>query len=158
MKREAGAIERVVFVEDYDLDVARRLVGGCDVWINLPRKPLEASGTSGMKATFNGVLQLSVLDGWWAEAFDGTNGWAMGGQASDDPETQDAEDARELYELVEREVIPLFYDRGEDGIPHGWLARVKASLRSIGPRFCAARMMDDYTRVAYRVPAERAHG
>jgi len=154
--RRAGL--RVTYLEDYGLALAHRLISGCDLWLNLPRPPLEASGTSGMKSALNGGLNLSVPDGWWAEAFDGTNGWAVGGQASDDPETQDTEDARDLYELVEREVIPLFYDRGEDGIPRGWLARVKASLRSIGSRFCAARMMDDYTRIAYRVPAERAHG
>jgi starch phosphorylase len=153
--RRAGL--RVTYLEDYGLALAHRLVSGCDLWLNLPRPPLEASGTSGMKSALNGGLNLSVPDGWWAEAFDGTNGWAFGGATSDDHQRQDAEDARDLYDLVEREVIPLFYDRGEDGIPHGWLARVKASLRSIGPRFCAARMMDDYTRIAYRVPAERAH-
>ena len=153
--RRAGL--RVTYLEDYGLALARRLVSGCDLWLNLPRPPLEASGTSGMKSALNGGLNLSVPDGWWAEAYDGTNGWALGGEVSSDPDAQDDEDARDLYDLVDGEVIPLFYDRGDDGIPHRWLSRVKASLRSVGPRFSAARMMDDYARVAYRVPADRAH-
>jgi starch phosphorylase len=145
-----GAGLRVTYLEDYDIGLARRLVTGCDLWLNLPRPPLEASGTSGMKSALNGGLNLSVPDGWWAEAYDGSNGWVVGGEVSPDPEVQDAADAKALFDVVEREVVPLFYDRDEDGIPHGWLARVKASLRSIGPRFSAARMMDDYVRVAYR--------
>jgi glycogen phosphorylase len=153
--RSAGL--RVTYLEDYGLALARRLVSGCDLWLNLPRPPLEASGTSGMKSALNGGLNLSVPDGWWAEAYDGINGWAIGGEVSPQPEAQDAEDAQELYDVVEGEVIPLFYERGPDGIPRGWLSRIRASIRSVGPRFCAARMMDDYTRVAYRVPAERAH-
>src|SRR5207248_2859395 len=131
---------RVTFLEDYDLALAARLVAGCDLWANLPRPPLEASGTSGMKAALNGVLNFSVLDGWWAEAFDGVNGWAISGDVAETPEEQDARDAEAMYSLIEQEVLPLFYDRGEDGIPHGWLARVKASLASIGPRFCATRI------------------
>ena len=141
--------ERVVFLEDYDLSVAPHLVAGCDVWINLPRRPMEASGTSGMKASFNGVLQLSVLDGWWAEAFDGSNGWGIPGEEDPDPAVMDARDADDFYGLLEREVIPGFYDRGEDGIPHGWCERVKASLVTNAPRFSAARMIDDYAAKIY---------
>ena len=144
-----GAGLRVTYLEDYDIGLARRLVSGCDLWLNLPRPPLEASGTSGMKAALNGGLNLSVPDGWWAEAYEGSNGWVVGGEDSDDPETQDAQDAQALFDLVEGEVVPLFYDRDATGLPHGWLAKIKASLRSVGPRFSASRMMDDYARVAY---------
>jgi starch phosphorylase len=142
---------RVTYLEDYDLALAARLVAGCDLWVNLPRPPLEASGTSGMKAALNGALNLSVLDGWWWEAFDGVNGWAISGDVADTPEQQDARDAESLYTLMEQEVLPLFYDRDERGIPTGWLARVKASLASIGPRFCATRMLEEYAEHAYSV-------
>ena len=127
---------RVTFLEDYDLALAARLVAGCDLWANLPRPPLEASGTSGMKAALNGVLNFSVLDGWWAEAFDGVNGWAISGDVAETPEEQDARDAEAMYSLIEQEVLPLFYDRGEDGIP----------------RFCATRMVQEYAERAYEVP------
>jgi starch phosphorylase len=141
---------RVTFLEDYDLALAARLVAGCDLWVNLPRPPLEASGTSGMKAALNGGLNLSVLDGWWAEAFDGTNGWAIAGEVAATAEEQDERDADSLYTLMEREVLPLFNERDERGIPPGWVARIRASLTSIGPRFCATRMMDEYAANAYR--------
>jgi glycogen phosphorylase len=150
-----GAGLRVTYLEDYDLALARRLVHGCDLWLNLPRPPLEASGTSGMKSALNGGLNLSVPDGWWAEGYDGTNGWVIGGDVSPDPEAQDTADAQALFDLVEREVVPLFYDRDEAGVPHRWLARIKASLRSVGPRFSAARMMDEYARMAYRAAQSR---
>jgi len=140
---------RIVFVEDYDLDVARELVAGCDVWVNLPRRPMEASGTSGMKSTFNGGLQLSVLDGWWAEAYDGQNGWGIAGDESEDHAAADAHDAECFYDLLEREVIPLFYDRDENGVPHGWCERIKAALVSCAPRFTATRMVDDYAARMY---------
>jgi starch phosphorylase len=140
---------RVTFLEDYDLALAARLVAGCDLWVNLPRPPLEASGTSGMKSALNGGLNLSVLDGWWAEAFDGTNGWAISGEVKPTPEEQDARDADSMYSLMEQEVLPLFSQRNEHGIPHGWVERIKASLVSIGPRFCATRMVEDYLRQAY---------
>jgi starch phosphorylase len=143
--------ERVVFLEDYDLSVAPHLVSGCDVWINLPRRPMEASGTSGMKACFNGVLQLSVLDGWWAEAYDGENGWAIPGEEDSDPAVMDARDADDFYSLLEQEVIPQFYERDDDGVPHRWCERVKASLVTNAPRFCAARMIDDYAERVYPV-------
>ena len=150
LKREDGQIaERVVFVEDYDLDVARHLVSGCDVWVNLPRKPMEASGTSGMKASFNGVLQLSVLDGWWAEAFDGANGWGIPGDEDPDPAAADLSDATTFYDLLEHEVVPLFYERDAKGVPVRWCERVKASLATCGPAFSATRMVDDYVARMY---------
>jgi len=143
--------ERVAFLEDYDMGMAAQLVSGCDVWINVPRPPLEASGTSGMKASLNGALNLSVLDGWWSEAYDGTNGWAIEGDGSLDPEEQDARDGRALYDILESEVAPSFYERDRSGIPAEWVRRVKASLRTIGPRFCAIRMMREYLETTYRI-------
>jgi len=141
--------ERVVFLHEYDLGMTARLVRGCDFWLNRPRLPLEASGTSGMKAVINGGLQLSVLEGWWAEAYDGTNGWALPGDADPDPSGQDARDATALYDLFERAVEPAFYDRGANGIPRAWLARVRASMRTLAPGFCTRRMLDDYTERIY---------
>ncbi len=149
LKRDLRFASRMAFLEDYDLGKAAMLVAGCDVWLNLPRPPLEASGTSGMKAAFNGTLNLSVLDGWWAEAFDGTNGWAIDGTPDSDDGAKDTRDSAMLYDLLQREVVPLFYDRGPDGIPHGWVARMKASLRTLGPRFCAARMLSEYCGQIY---------
>jgi starch phosphorylase len=140
---------RVAFFEDYDMGIASLMVSGCDVWCNLPRPPLEASGTSGMKAAFNGTLNLSVLDGWWDEAYDGSNGWAIRAIEAD-AATQDAHDANAFYDLLEKELIPLFYERDQRGIPRGWVARMKASLKTIGPRFCATRMLDEYVRNIYR--------
>ena len=140
---------RVAFIEDYDIGIGSLLTSGCDVWVNLPRPPLEASGTSGIKAAVNGTLNLSVLDGWWAEAWDGTNGWGIA--AAEDPNhaVVDARDATAFYELLEKEVVPLFYERDARGVPRGWVARMKASLRTIGPRFCATRMLDEYVRNIY---------
>ena len=155
LKRESQAIaNRMIVLEDYDLAVARELVAGCDVWVNLPRRPMEASGTSGMKATFNGALQLSVLDGWWAEGYDGSNGWAIDGHELEDPGAADARDASELYDLLEHQVVPLFYDRGEDGVPHGWCRMMKAALVSCAPRFTSARMLDEYVERIYRPGSE----
>ncbi len=111
-ERSHGVAERIVFLEDYDLSIATHLVSGCDVWVNLPRRPMEASGTSGMKATFNGVLQLSVLDGWWAEGFDGSNGWGIPGDEDPDHGLMDERDATAFYDLLEQQVMPLFYERG----------------------------------------------
>jgi starch phosphorylase len=144
---------RVAFVDDYDLHVAHFLVQGCDVWLNNPRKPLEASGTSGMKAAINGVPHLSIGDGWWAEGFTGTNGWVIDGQASgDDPETVDAADANALYRLLEEEVVPAFYERDRSGMPRRWLRIVREAIRSVTPRFCARRMVKEYVHRMY-VPA-----
>ena len=149
LKSEPSVGGRVAFLEDYDLALAAELVAGCDVWVNLPRPPLEASGTSGMKAALNGCINLSVLDGWWAEAFDGMNGWAIGGEVSDDEAAQDRQDAAALFELLETEVIPLFYDRGPDGVPHAWVEMVKRSLITVGSRFTARRMLGDYVAHIY---------
>ena len=141
--------ERVVYLHDYDLGMAARLVRGCDLWLNLPRPPLEASGTSGMKAVINGSLHLSVLDGWWAEAYDGTNGWALPGEVHPDPAAQDARDAATMYDLFEQEIAPAFYDRDSDGLPRSWLARIRASMRTLAPAFCTGRMLDDYLERVY---------
>ncbi len=135
---------RTVYLDDYDLSIARRLVAGCDVWINLPRPPLEASGTSGMKSTLNGGLQASVLDGWWAEAYDGDNGWAVPTLDGGSAEEQDAHDGRAFFDLLEYEIVPLFYERDADGLPRAWLRRIKQSLKTNGPRFNATRMLDEY--------------
>ena len=143
------AAERVVYLHEYDLAIAKLLVRGCDLWLNLPRPPLEASGTSGMKAVINGGLNLSVLDGWWAEAYDGTNGWALPGDVQPDHWTQDARDAGTLYRLLEQEVAPTFYDRDAEGLPRAWLARVRASLRTLAPAFSAGRMLQDYVERIY---------
>jgi len=155
LSQAVGITSRVAFLENYDLSVAAPIVGGADVWLNVPRPPLEASGTSGMKSAANGGLNLSVLDGWWWEGYeadgDGANGWEIDGGApeGEDEAAQDARHAHALYDLLEQQVIPLFYDRGKDGIPHGWLAMVKRSLRTNGPRFSAARMVEDYASSIY---------
>jgi glycogen phosphorylase len=149
LKRVPEVGNKVVFLEDYDLSSATTVVAGCDVWLNLPRPPLEASGTSGMKAALNGCLNLSVLDGWWMEAYDGTNGWAIDGGVDPDESAKDERDAQALYDLVDTDVKPLFYARDERDVPIGWLEKVRASLRTLGPRFCAARMLDDYVTQIY---------
>ncbi len=149
MRSDPRIAGRVSFLEDYHLGLAHLLVTGCDVWLNLPTPPLEASGTSGMKAALNGGLNLSVLDGWWAEAYDGSNGWAIEGDVDPDVGAKNARDAAALYDLLENQIMPLFYDRDADGIPLGWIARIKASLRTIGPRFNASRMVNDYIRGVY---------
>jgi glycogen phosphorylase len=141
--------ERVVFLDDYDLDSAAWLVRGCDVWLNVPRPPLEASGTSGMKSAFNGGLQLSVLDGWWAEGYDGHNGWAITGEVDSDHEAQDERDANALHHLLADEVLPCFYERDEAGLPRRWTELIRASLRTLGPQFCASRMLADYLARPY---------
>jgi starch phosphorylase len=146
---------RVVYLDDYDLSSAARMVRGCDVWLNLPRPPLEASGTSGMKSAVNGGLQLSVLDGWWAEAYDGENGWALPGEEDPDHGAQDHRDATELHRLLDEEVAREFYERDESGIPRAWLARVRASLKTNGPQFSASRMVRDYVEQMYSVAARR---
>ncbi|HEY4096926.1 MAG TPA: glycogen/starch/alpha-glucan phosphorylase, partial [Baekduia sp.] len=139
-----GTQSRVVFLADYDLASGASLVQGCDVWVNLPRPPLEASGTSGMKSVLNGGLQLSVLDGWWAEAYDGTNGWALPGDVDADHQAQDSRDAAMLYNLLEQEIVPEFYAAGD-----AWTARMRASLRTLSPEFSATRMVRDYADRMY---------
>jgi starch phosphorylase len=141
---------RVAFVDDYDLHVAHFLAQGCDVWLNNPRKPLEASGTSGMKAAMNGVPHLSIGDGWWAEGYTGTNGWVIDGrEASDNYDAVDAADAGALYRLLEDEVVPAFYDRDRNGVSTRWIAIVKESIRSVAPRFSARRMVKEYVDRMY---------
>jgi starch phosphorylase len=140
--------ERSVFLENYDLHFAPQIMAGVDVWLNLPRPPLEASGTSGMKVALNGGLNLSVLDGWWAEAYDGENGWAIATPDSDS-ETQDDHDAKELLRLFENEVVPLFYERDSEGVPLRWMKKVKHSLRTLIPRFSAERMLREYVDTMY---------
>jgi len=137
---------RIAFIEDYDLAVARKMVQGVDVWLNTPRRPLEASGTSGMKVAFNGGLNMSVLDGWWPEGYRGDNGWAIGkGEVYEDIEYQNEVESRAIYDLLEKEVVPLYYDRGNDGIPRGWLACMKASIETLCPTFSTERMVQEYT-------------
>ena len=143
-RRDMAEASRLSFLDNYSLATAMDMVAGCDVWINVPRPPLEASGTSGMKAAINGGLNLSVLDGWWAEAYDGTNGWAIPGDILFDHAMQDSRDASTLFDIIEHEIIPLFYQRDEHGIPRGWVERIRASLRTNGPRYSAARMLHEY--------------
>jgi len=140
---------RIAFVEDYDLHLAHFLVQGCDVWLNNPRKPLEASGTSGMKASMNGVPHLSIGDGWWAEAYNGRNGWLIDGAVTADENATDDADADALYRLLEEQIVPTFYDRGADLIPHAWLAVVKEAIRTVTPQFSTRRMVKDYTERLY---------
>jgi starch phosphorylase len=136
---------RIAFVEEYDQHLAKYLVAGVDVWLNTPLPPLEASGTSGMKASANGVPVLSILDGWWPEGYTGGNGWAFGGEEI--PGDRTPADAAALYRLLEEEVIPLYYDRGPDGVPHRFVAVMKAAITTVAPRFCARRMMREYIKL-----------
>ncbi len=141
---------RIAFVEDYDMHMARYLVHGVDIWLNNPRRLREASGTSGMKAALNGIPHLSVLDGWWYEGYNGNNGWSIGdGPRTYDPEEEDRADAEALYRLLEDKVVPLYYDRDRDGIPHNWIRVVKEAIRSVVPQFCARRMLKEYTDRMY---------
>jgi starch phosphorylase len=137
---------RIAFLEDYDMNLARYLIQGVDVWLNTPRRPNEASGTSGMKAAINGVLNCSVYDGWWREGYNGQNGWAIGEDIDyDDPELQDEKDANSLYDLLEKEIIPLYYrERSSDGLPGDWIARIKESIRTLTPHFIIRRMVKEY--------------
>jgi starch phosphorylase len=143
---------RIAFVEEYDQHLARFLVAGVDVWVNTPLPPLEASGTSGMKACVNGVPHLSILDGWWPEGFNGQNGWAFGDKEIEGDRT--AKDAAELYRILEEQVIPLYYERGTDNIPHGFVRMMKEAIKSVAPRFCTRRMLRDYWEKFY-LPATK---
>jgi starch phosphorylase len=146
---------RVLFVEDYDMSIGRALTRGVDVWLNNPRRPLEASGTSGMKAAMNGILNLSVLDGWWPEGYDGVNGWAIGsGQTHGDEARADAADADSLYALLESEVVPLYYRRNGSDVPMEWAKRAADAVATIAPGFNAARMVKEYV-TRYYAPASR---
>src|SRR5262249_26375072 len=143
--REPAAAGRVVFLEDYEMTLARRLVQGVDVWLNTPRRPLEASGTSGMKAALNGVLNCSILDGWWAEAYSPACGFAIGGPepTAGDAE-QDEADGAALYAVLEEQVLPAYYERDESGLPQRWIALMRESIAELGPRFGTARMAAEY--------------
>lgn len=152
-----GARTRMVFLEDYDMQVARRLVQGVDVWLNNPRRPYEASGTSGMKVVPNGGLNCSILDGWWDEAFQPGVGWAIGDRSTrDDEGHQDWLDSRSLYDIIENEITPIFYHRVDKGLPVGWLQMIKKSIKHLAPFFSTSRMVQDYTTKHY-VPAHNQH-
>jgi starch phosphorylase len=153
MMRDPKFAGKFVFIEDYDINVGRHLVQGVDVWLNNPRRPLEASGTSGQKVVLNGGLNFSVLDGWWAEAYDGLNGFAIGnGRTHANMDVHDTRDGEELYRVLRDELIPLYYQRDKDGLPRGWITRMKRTIRTLGWRFSADRMVMDYTGKCY-VPA-----
>jgi starch phosphorylase len=153
LMRDPQFSDKFVFVEDYDINVGRHFVQGVDVWLNNPRRPLEASGTSGQKVVLNGGLNLSVLDGWWAEAYDGLNGFAIGnGRTHSDMNVHDTRDGEDLMRVLRDEVIPLYYQRDRDGLPRGWIQRMKRTIRTLGWRFNADRMVMDYTTKCY-VPA-----
>jgi starch phosphorylase len=149
--RDPDLAGRVAFVEDYDMEAARYLIAGVDAWLNTPRPPMEASGTSGQKAALNGVPHLSVLDGWWAEAYDGTNGWAIGApdEQHTDPDARDAADAEALCRLLEQTVVPLYYDRDPNGVPRGWLRVVRRAIETLAPTFSARRMLKEYVERFY---------
>jgi starch phosphorylase len=156
MARMPAFRHRVVFIEDYDINVARYLVQGVDVWLNNPRRPLEASGTSGMKVCINGGLNLSILDGWWVEGYQGDNGFAIGaGEEYTDLTYQDDVESRAIYDLLEQEIVPLFYTRTSDGIPRGWVRKMKRSIATNVPAFNTNRMVQDYLERCYRPAAER---
>ena len=150
LRNDPRFVNRFVFIEDYDINVCRHMVQGVDVWLNNPRRPLEASGTSGMKAMLNGALNLSILDGWWAEAYDGTNGFAIGkGTSHVNDEITDRRDAESLFDVIEHEVVPLFYDVDEHGLPVKWIKRMMNSISTLAWRFSSHRMVADYTTEAY---------
>ncbi len=153
MMHDSELGDKFVFIEDYDINVGRHLVQGVDVWLNNPRRPLEASGTSGQKVVLNGGLNLSVLDGWWAEAYDGLNGFAIGlGRTHSNMDVHDSRDGEDLYRVLHDELIPLYYQRDKDGLPRGWIKRMKRTIRTLGWRFSADRMVMDYTLKGY-IPA-----
>jgi len=144
---------RFVFIEDYDINVARHMVQGVDVWLNTPRRPHEASGPSGQKAAVHGVPNCSILDGWWREGYNGKNGWAIGNEHDyANSEEQDEADSEALFDILENEIVPLYYNRDEGYVPRGWLARVKESIRTLAPMFSTWRMVKEYTTEMY-VPA-----
>jgi starch phosphorylase len=142
--------QRAAFLEDYDQEIARQLVQSVDVWLNVPRRPLEASGTSGEKVALNGGLNLSILDGWWLEGYDGTNGFAIGnGTDSTNVAEIDALDAESLYRTLEQEVVPLYYDRETDGLPRNWVARMRRSIQTLAPKYNSDRMVEEYAGRIY---------
>ena len=150
---------RLVFLEDYDMNLARYLIQGVDVWLNTPRRPNEASGTSGQKAALNGVLNFSILDGWWREGYNGKNGWAIGQDTMyDDPEMQDEADAESLYDILENEIVPLYYRKqASDGLPGDWITLMKESIRTLAPQFCTRRMVIEYLERMYLPGVQEQH-
>ncbi|MDY6934125.1 MAG: alpha-glucan family phosphorylase [Spirochaetota bacterium] len=150
LARDPRFRNKIVFIEDYDINIARYLVQGVDVWLNTPIRPMEASGTSGMKVVPNGGLNISILDGWWLEAYNGNNGWAIGsGEDYDDHDYQDEVESEFLYNILEEDVIPMFYNRGTDGLPRAWIARIKESMKSICPTYNTNRMVREYIENFY---------
>ena len=157
LSKEDGLRGKVVFVEDYTMNKARALISGVDVWMNTPRRPLEASGTSGQKVPINGGINFSILDGWWLEGYNGQNGWAIGQDRHyDDNELQDKEDAESLYEILEKEIVPLFYRVDAKGIPNEWIEKAKHSFHSTITNFSAHRMVWDYLQKYYLPAMKRA--
>ncbi len=157
-ERRPGVRRRMVFLEDYDMVVARYMLQGVDVWLNTPRRPLEASGTSGMKATLNGAINLSILDGWWDEAYNVHTGWAIGrGEEYSDETLQDEIESNALYDLLEKEIVPLFYSRGADDLPRQWITKMKGAMRAIGPEFNTNRMVREYTEKMYLPALDRGN-
>jgi starch phosphorylase len=153
LRKDPRFAHRIVYIEDYDMNVCRHMVQGVDVWLNNPRRPLEASGTSGQKVVLNGGLNLSILDGWWAEAYDGTNGFAIGqGRSHVSDEITDKRDAQDLFKALEEQVVPMYYERDVDGLPRQWIKRMMNSISTLAWRFSAHRMVMDYARLCY-VPA-----
>jgi len=151
INHESNWQKRAVFLEDYDQEVARYLVQGVDVWMNVPRRPLEASGTSGIKAAMNGVLNFSVLDGWWIEGYNGENGFAIGDLSDAEEAAADAQDAESLYSTLETQIIPAFYEIDGSGLPTGWIRRMKNSIATLTPKFSSDRMVREYIEKIYRL-------
>jgi len=157
-KYDPRVIGKAAFLMDYDAEIARLMVQGVDVWINLPRRPLEASGTSGMKVGMNGGLNCSVLDGWWIEGYNGENGWAVGPEEENsDPQSADLEDSKAFYDLIEKQIAPLYYDQ-QNGIPKRWIARMRNAIKSLTPAFCTDRMVGEYASRLYALPTPLAIG
>jgi starch phosphorylase len=149
-KYDTAVRQRAVFLEDYDQEIARQLVQSVDVWLNVPRRPQEASGTSGEKVAINGGLNFSILDGWWLEGYDGTNGFAIGnGNQGDDVAKIDAQDAESLYSTLESKLVPAYYSRDENGIPRDWIAMMKRAIQTLAPRYNSDRMVEEYARKIY---------
>ncbi len=157
MSQQPGFIGKILFIEEYDMCVARQLVQGVDIWLNTPRRPYEASGTSGQKASLNGAPNVSILDGWWPEAYNGHNGWAVGEEREySNLDEQDWNDSQHLYRILENEVLPSFYNRGSDGVPHDWLKWSKEAIATVAPVFSTRRMVKEYATRLYMPAAKEA--
>ena len=157
LSKDPDMRHKVVFLEDYDMNVAHYLVQGADIWLNNPLRPEEASGTSGMKAAVNGVINFSVLDGWWCEGYNGDNGWIIGSiDQYPDREYQDEVESTAIYETLEKEIIPLYFNRGQDDLPRGWIKKMKTSMQTLGPVFNTNRMIEEYTKKFY-IPSALEH-